>query len=302
MTWTLAIPSKRGYEGVVFRFIERSSIMAISEVSLTAGARANLLSLQQTASLLNTTQGRLSSGKKVASALDGATAYFASVGFLNRANDLSNIKDGLSNALSTVKSASLTIDSITKIVQQAQGLTTSALQTTDATSRSGLAVQFNDLLVQVNSLVNDATFNGSNLIGSVGISLVVYFNESNTSKLTITSSNLSIDTTLGLSVAVAANGFVSDTDVNTAVSQLSTALTKLRTVASSFGNNTTVITTRQDFTTNLISNLQNASDALTLADTNEEGANLQALQARNSLGITSLGISGQLQQAILKLF
>ena len=276
--------------------------MPISNVSLTAGARANLLSLQQTAGLLNTTQNRLSTGKKVSSALDGATAYFASVGFLNRANDLSNIKDGLSNALSTVKSASLTIDSITKIVQQAQGLTTSALQTTDATSRSGLAVQFNDLLVQVNSLVNDATFNGTNLIGGTSVSLVVYFNETNTSKLTITNTNLSINTASGLSVAVAANGFVSDTDVNTAVSQLQTALTKLRTTSSSFGNNTTVITTRQDFTTNLINNLQNASDSLTLADTNEEGANLQALQARNSLGITSLGISGQLQQAILKLF
>lgn len=276
--------------------------MPLSNVSLTAGARANLLSLQQTAGLLNTTQGRLSSGKKIASALDGATAYFASVGFLNRASDLSAIKDGLSNALSTVKSASITIDSITKIVQQAQGLTTSALQTTDATTRSGLAVQFNDLLVQVNSLVNDATFNGTNLIGQTSISLVVYFNESNTSKLTITNTNLSIDTAAGLSVAVAANAFVSDTDVTTAVSQLSTALTKLRTTSSSFGNNTSVITTRQDFTTNLINNLQSASDSLVLADTNEEGANLQALQARNSLGITSLGISGQLQQAILKLF
>jgi len=276
--------------------------MSLSQVSLTAGARANLLSLQQTASLLNTTQNRLSTGKKVASALDGATAYFASVGFLNRASDLSNIKDGLSNALATVKSASLTIDSITKIVQQAQGLTTSALQTTDSTTRAGLASQFNDLLVQVNSLVNDATFNGNNLIGTVGISLVVYFNETNTSKLTITSTNLSIDTALGLSVAVAGNAFVSDTDVTTAVSQLQTALTKLRTTSSSFGNNTSVITTRQDFTTNLINNLQTASDSLTLADTNEEGANLQALQARNSLGITSLGISGQLQQAILKLF
>ncbi len=276
--------------------------MAISSVSLTAGARANLLSLQQTASLLNTTQNRLSTGKKVASALDGATAYFASIGFLNRANDLSNIKDGLSNALQTVKAASGAIDSITKIVQQAQGLTVSALQTTDATTRSGLAVQFNDLLVQVNSLVNDARFNGTNLIGQTSLSLVVYFNEDNTSKLTITNTNLSIDTTNGLSVAVAAAGFVSDSNINTAVSQLTTALTKLRTTASSFGNNTTVITTRQDFTNNLINTLTTASDNLTLADTNEEGANLQALQARNSLGITSLGISGQLQQAILKLF
>ncbi len=276
--------------------------MPISSVSLTAGARANLLSLQQTASLLNTTQNRLSTGKRVSSALDGATAYFASVGFLNRANDLSNIKDGLSNALQTVKSASGAIDSITKIVQQAQGLTTSALQTTDSDTRSGLAVQFNDLLVQVNSLVNDATFNGTNLIGQTSISLVVYFNETNTSKLTITNTNLSINTAGGLSVAVAAAGFISDSNINTAVSQLTTALTKLRTTSSSFGNNTTVITTRQDFTSNLINTLQTASDNLTLADTNEEGANLQALQARNSLGITSLGISGQLQQAILKLF
>lgn len=276
--------------------------MAISNVSLTAGARENLLSLQQTASLLNTTQNRLSTGKKVASALDGATAYFASVGFLNRANDLSNIKDGLSNSLQTVKAASGAIDSITKIVQQAQGLTTSALQTTDSDTRSGLAVQFNDLLVQVNALVNDATFNGTNLIGQTSISLVVYFNETNTSKLTITNTNLSINTAGGLSVAVASGGFISDSNINTAVSQLTTALTKLRTASSSFGNNTTVITTRQDFTSNLINTLQTASDNLTLADTNEEGANLQALQARNSLGITSLGISGQLQQAILKLF
>ncbi len=276
--------------------------MAISKVSLTAGARANLLSLQQTANLLNVTQNRLSTGKKVASALDGATAYFASVGFLNRANDLSNVKDGLSNALQTVKSASGAIDSITKIIQQAQGLTTSALQTTDSDTRSGLAVQFNDLLVQVNALVNDATFNGTNLIGQTSVSLVVYFNENNTSKLTITNTNLSIDTAAGLSVGAAAAGFISDSNINTAVSQLTTALTKLRTTSSSFGNNTTVITTRQDFTANLINTLQTASDNLTLADTNEEGANLQALQARNSLGITSLGISGQLQQAILKLF
>ncbi len=276
--------------------------MAISNISLTAGARANLLSLQQTAGLLNQTQARLATGKKISSALDGATAYFASIGFINRANDLSNVKDGLSNALQTVKAANGAIDSITKIVQQAQGLTTAALQTTDATTRSVLAVQFNDLLVQVNALVNDASFNGTNLIGQTSISLVVYFNEDNTSKLTITNTNLSIDTTNGMSIAIAAAGFVSDSNILTAVSQLGTALTKLRTTASSFGNNTTVITTRQDFTANLISTLQTASDNLILADTNEEGANLQALQARNSLGITSLGISGQLQQAILKLF
>ncbi len=276
--------------------------MAISSVSLSASSRANLYSLQQTATLLNVTQTRLATGKKISSSADGAAAYFASIGFLNRANDLSNIKDNLSTALSTVQAASTAIDSITALVEQAQGLTTAALQTTDVTVRSGLAVQFNDLLVQVNSLVNDATFNGTNLIGQTGISLVVYFNENNTSKLTVTNTNLSINTAGGLSIAVAASGFVSDTNINTAVSQLSTALTKLRVTSSSFGNNTSVITTRQDFTSNLINNLQTASDNLVLADANEESANLLALQARNSLSITALGISGQIQQDILKLF
>lgn len=276
--------------------------MPISSVSLSSSARTSLYALQQTSTLLNITQTRLSTGKKVASSSDGAAAYFASAGFLNRANDLTNIKDSLSTSLATVKSASTAIDSITALVQQAQGLTTSALQTTDVDTRSGLAVQFNDLLVQVNSLVNDATFNGTNLVGQTGVSLVVYFNESNTSKLTITNTNLTINTTSGLSIAVAASGFISDSNINTAVSQLTTALSKLRTASSSFGNNTTIITTRQDFTTNLINNLQTASDSLVLADTNEEGANLLVLQARNSLGITALGISGQLAQSVLKLF
>jgi flagellin-like hook-associated protein FlgL len=261
-----------------------------------------LLSLQQTSSLLATTQNRLATGKKVNSALDGATSYFASQGFLNRANDLSGIKDNLSNSLQTVTAAANAIDSITKLVQQAQGITATALQNSDAGTRSALALQFNDLLGQINGLVNDATFNGTNLIGPTNTSLVVYFNEDNSSKLTITSVNLSVDTTNGLSVAVAGNKFVSDSDINTAVSQLQTALSKLRTTASGFGNNVTVIQTRQDFTSTLINTLQTASDNLTLADVNQEGANLQALQARNQLGITSLGISGQLAQAILRLF
>ena len=276
--------------------------MGISKVSLSAAARANLLSLQQTNQLLATTQQRLASGKKVNSALDGAVAYFTSQGFLNRANDLSKIKDNLSNSLQTVTAATNAIESVTKLIQQAQGLTTTALQNSDAATRSGLALQFNDLLSQVNGLVNDATFNGTNLIGPTSTSLIVYFNEDNTSKLTITSVNLSVNTTAGLSISTAGNAFVSDSDINSVVSQLQTALTRLRTAASGFGNNVTVIQTRTDFTAQMVSTLQTASDALTLADVNEEGANLQALQARNQLGITSLGISGQLAQAILRLF
>ncbi len=273
--------------------------MAISGISITASSRANLTALQQTADLLGTTQERLSTGKKVNTAIDNASAFFKSKSFLNRASDLSELKDGLSTALNTVKAASNAIDGITKIVEQLKGLANDALQkTAGSTDRSTLATTFNSLRNQLDALVNDATFNGVNLLKSSG-SLVVKFNEDNTSTLTVAGVDLSAS---GLSVSAAANGFSADSDINTAISALTTALTTLRTNASTFGTNSTLIQTRTDFTTNLVNALQNASDSLVLADINQEGANLQALQARSQLGVTALSISGQQQSAILKLF
>ncbi|HUY69011.1 MAG TPA: flagellin [Alphaproteobacteria bacterium] len=273
--------------------------MALSQVSLTASARNNLLALQNTASLLQTTQNALATGKKVNNAIDNATAYFASQGFLNRANDLSNLKDNLSTAVQTVTSVGQSITDVQNVVSELQGLATSALQTTDTTSRAGLASQFNALRTQLDLLVNDATFNGTNLLNSTGNQLVVYFNETNTTSLTITGVNI---TSAGLTINAAQNAFATTADINTSASLLLTALTTLRTDASTFGTNATLIQTRQDFTNNLINSLQTASDNLVLADINQQGANLQALQAQDQLGIVSLGISGQLQNAILRLF
>ena len=99
-----------------------------------------------------------------------------------------------------------------------------------------------------------------------------------------------------------ANAFANTTDINTAASLLLTAISTLRTDSQQFGSNATLIQTRQDFTSNLINSLTLASNNLVLADTNQEGASLQQLQAQNQLAIVSLGISGQLTQAILRLF
>ncbi|MDX2027370.1 MAG: flagellin [Alphaproteobacteria bacterium] len=273
--------------------------MAIGDISLSASARANLGALQNLAKLLQQTQQNLSTGKKVNSAADNANAFFASQGFLNRANDLSNLKDNLSTALQTVTSVNLSITNVTAVVNQLKGITTQALGTTDTTVRAGLASQFNNLRSQLDLLVNDATFNGTNLLNSTANSLVVFFNENNTTALTITGVNI---TAGGLSIATATGDFSDTTAINTAASLLLTALSTLRSNAASFGGNATLIQTRQSFTDNLINSLQTASDNLVLADTNLEGANLQSLQAQNQLGIVALGISGQLAQAILRLF
>ena len=272
--------------------------MTISSVALSASTRAALDSLTSIATQLQKSQTALATSKKVNSAADGATAYFASQGFLNRANDLSNLKDNLSTAAQTTSSVNTSISDVTSTVTQLNGIITSALSTTDTTSRAGYASQFNALLTQLDELVNDATFNGTNLLNSTSTSLVVYFNEKSTTALTITGVNI---TSAGLGIVAATNAFSDATSINTAGSLLSTALSTLRTDASSFGGNATLIQTRQDFTTNLISSLTTASNNLINADTNQEGANLQALQAQNQLAITALGISGTVSSAILKI-
>jgi len=186
------------------------------------------------------------------------------------------------------------------VIAQLKGLVTQALGTTDTVTRSGLASQFNALTTQLDTLVNDATFNGTNLLNSTANTLVVYFNADNTTSLTISGVNITSAGLLGTG-STAANAWAANTDIQATQSYLLTALSTLTTDAANFGGNATLIQTRQSFTKNLITSLQNAANSLTAADTNEEGANLQALQAQASLGIVSLGVSGTLASAILKI-
>lgn len=275
--------------------------MSIGDISLSSSSRANLTALASTTKLLQQTQAHLSTGKTVNAASDNATAYFSSQGFLNTANDLSNVKSNLATALESVNSFDNSIADITSVVNQLQGLATQALGTTDTNTRLGLASQFNALTTQLDELVNDATFNGSNLLNSTGATLVVYFNETNSTSLTIQGVNVTASGLLTSSGKTSQNSWAAATDIQTSQSFLLTALSTLRTDAALFGGNATLIQTRQDFTGNLITSLQNASNDLVQADTNTEGANLQALQAQNSLGIVSLGISGSLEQSILRI-
>ncbi|MDR3450908.1 MAG: flagellin [Alphaproteobacteria bacterium] len=275
--------------------------MAIGDISLSSSARSNLTALNTTASLLAQTQEHLSTGKTVNTASDNATAYFASKGFLNSANDLNNVKNNLATALESVNSFDNSISDVTSVIVQLQGLATQALGTTDTNTRAGLASQFNALTTQLDQLVNDATFNGSNLLNSATATLVVFFNETNTTALTITGVNVTSAGLLTSSGNTASSSWANTSDIQSSQSYLLTALSTLRTDAANFGGNATLIQTRQDFTSNLINSLQNASTDLVQADTNTEGANLQALQAQDQLGIVSLGISGTLEQAILRI-
>jgi flagellin-like hook-associated protein FlgL len=275
--------------------------MAADKVSLTQAVRGNLLTLQRTATSINQTQTRLSTGLKVNTALDDAAAFFTARALDNRASDLNSLKSNIDLAVSTIQAAIDGIDAITDLVQQAKGLASNAKATGNTNERSTLAVQFNELLSQIDSIANDSTFNGINLLQASPDNLDVVFNEDNTSNLTITGLDSTTAST-GINLAVAGNNFGANANIDTALTAISTALVTLRGNASTMGSSNTILKTRLDFTQNLVNTLEGGSGKLTLADLNEESANLLALQTRQQLGLNSLSLAAQSERAILSLF
>ncbi|WP_319533458.1 flagellin [uncultured Cohaesibacter sp.] len=466
-----------------------------SDITLSAGVRQNLLSLQKTADLMSLTQNRLSTGKKVNSALDNPTNFFTSETLSARANDLSNLLDGISNSIKTLEAADNGITAITDLVESAQstvrqaqaanneadgthiqgassidtgsatvgatiketvenqtlsnlgfdastsnieivsisesgvtsefdllshfastgqsltdndgaestatnaytikdlvedinasGVATATItadgrldlkvdgnatlelritdgDATDATTQNGttgtsiakafgfgtsanvlgelndgstgtvgdaggtavtfadgatagdvdvltivnqatstdadnneLVNQYNEILDQIDELARDASYNGINLINGLGEDLTVAFNEhrdENKSELIIKSADL---TASGLSLTDA--NTLSDEEADLKLDALADALVTLRSQASTFGSNLSTVQIRDDYTSEMINTLQTGADNLVLADSNEEGANMLALQTRQQLSTTSLSLAAQADQAV----
>ncbi len=394
-----------------------------SSVTLSAATRQNLLSLQDTAALTATTQNRLSTGKKVSSALDNPVNFFTAQSLSSRSSDLGALLDNISNGIQTIQAANQGITSIQKLVDSAKSTANQALATqittsgtasggldlsttasttvtlyvngssttaeiasgssidtaiatlnaavkplgagaafakntagdrlvmnatadiefastgdqtalgfaegTDSAAKYGtdsaagqssdltvtgveqrkkLSEQFNSLLTQIDQLARDASYNGVNLLTGTANKLHIQFNERDTSSIDVqgldaTSRGLGL-TEVGGNSSLGTDGrgsFLLDIDVKTTLSSLTSASTQLRTNASTFGSNLSVVQNRQDFTKNLINVLDTGASKLTDADLNEEAANSQALSTRQSLGISALSLANQAQQGILQL-
>jgi len=275
--------------------------MALNDISLTAGMRSNLLSLQQTVSLMNRTQTRLSSGKKVNTPIDDPLNYFTAKSLTDRASDISTAKDSMSEGIQTITAANNGVKAINALIGTAKGIATSALSAA-AGDISGLETQYNGILTQIDNAANNSFYKGTNLVQSGSNTLTV--NLGDNSSLTVTGFN---GTATGLSIsqasASAKDWFTSGaTAINASITQLDNAVATLRLQTQNLSSNSSVVTIRQDFANNMISTLTQGSDNLTLADMNEEGANMLMLQTRQALGISALSLSAQAAQSVLKLF
>ena len=412
--------------------------MSLSNITLSAAVRQNLLSLQGTADLLATTQGRLATGKKVNSALDNPTNFFTAAGLDARASDISNLLDSIGNGVQVLQAANTGITSLSKLVDTAKSIANQVLQqptgylqkasatslaptgagalgvvgtATDLTvagtnslngltfvftpaagaattitlgtgagkvnsidafnaaltsaglgltasfatngsitltstndnasqtlttgttaaanniaisgtdtatlvtptggsagapvadpvsqaARSSLVTQYNQIITQITTTAQDSSFNGINLLN--GDSLKLVFDETGKSTSTITGVTFG-PAGLGLKSLTAGTDFLDNATTNTVLSTLNTASITLRSQASAFGANLSIVQIRQDFNKNLINVLQTGSSNLTLADSNEEAANSQALSTRQSIATSALGLANQSQQSVLQL-
>ena len=368
----------------------------MSDISLTASMRTNLLSLQNTQSLMDQTQERLSTGLKVNSAIDNASSYYTAQSLNNRASDLNSLLDSMGQGVQTIKAANEGIEAITKFVEQAKATANSArdeamsseitlklgiadkptadssvtfrivdsagvatdvkvevadsvadgaaaqkvftdkTELTDAaevsfdadgnltvkakegyslavtagtgdyeaaatavknTTREKYAAQFDSIMSQIDKLAKDSGYKGINLLQSNDLKVV--FNESRTSDIDIKGEDAS---SKGLGLSAATNGWQTNADIDAAIEEVDAAISKLRIMSSDFGNYYSIVQNRQDFTSNLVNVLTEGADNLTLADMNEESANMLALQTRQQLAINSLSLASQAAQSVLKLF
>ena len=272
-----------------------------SDISLTTGMRNNLLSLQNTSKMTNQVQDRLSSGKKVNTPLDNPTNFFAAQGHVSRASDLTTRKDGMSESVQMLRAADVGIKAITSLIESAKGVASSALATSDAVERSTYATTYNTLMSQISQLASDSGYRSTNFL-TAGSQTVEFGQRTNAATLQISGFNA---TSTGLTTQSATANTWSATGtsaIQSSSGELESALSYLRTKSTGLSANLSVVTARQDFTDSMINTLTVGADNLTLADMNEEGANMLMLQTRQNLGIQSLSMASQAAQAVLRLF
>ena len=174
---------------------------------------------------------------------------------------------------------------------------TAASTGTTSTARTSLAAQFDMLRTQIDEMARDSSFNGVSLLNNQSVTVIM--NQSATTRLVVAGNN---DTSLGLGILASTNSFQTNFDANTAFVNIERALATLQNQASTYTANVAVIQDRTDFTKQTINTLQTGNNDLTLADANQEGASLLALQTRQSLSSTALSLATQADQNVLRLF
>ena len=275
--------------------------MPVNSVNTNVGALVALQNLNKTNSDLQTTQSRINTGLKVASAKDNGAAYAIAQSQRSTVSSLDAVKDSLSRASSVVDVSASAGESVSDMLTQLKEKALAASDTSlDTTSRDALKNDFDSIRDQITKTLTNASFNGINLVDGSKSEISALANADGSSTLTVQGQNLSLGgsiVTLGsassFSTASSASALLSTLDDS--INNVSAALAKLGTSSKALGNHESFVGKLQDSITAGIGNLVDA-------DLAKESAKLQALQTKQQLGIQALSIANQSTSTVLSLF
>ena len=277
--------------------------MALNSVNTNVGAMVALQNLNATNNELSTTQTRINTGKKVASAKDNGAVWAIAQTQRGTSNSLNAVKDSLQRGQSTIDVAIAAGETVSDLLVQMKEKALAASDTTlDTASRSALNEDFKALRDQIGKAVSNADFNGSNMIKASGSTVTALANADGTSKITVAAQSLALggstfgaalSATATINSATAAASMI--TTVSTAINNVGAALAKLGTGSKALESHLTFVGKLQD---SLDAGVGNLVDA----DLAKESAKLQALQTKQQLGVQALSIANSSSSSLLGLF
>jgi flagellin len=276
--------------------------MSLNSVNTNVSAMAALQNLAATQSDLATTQSRINTGLKVASAKDNGAIWAIAQNQRATSQSLDAVKDSLQRASSTVDVALSAGESVSDLLLQMKSKALAASDVTlDTNSRTALNDDFKSLRDQITKAVQNADFNGANMVSSSGVNIQALANADGSQVISVAAQNLALGSTAlsGISdtssIGTQSMAQTMIATVNSAISNDSSALSKLGTGSKALQSHLTFVGKLQDTIDAGVGNLVDA-------DLAKESAKLQALQTKQQLGVQALSIANQSTSSLLGLF
>jgi flagellin len=273
-------------------------MMSLNSINTNTGAQIALQTLDATNASLQTAQNEVSTGLAIAAPSDNGAVWAIAQGQRAQITALSAVSDSLNRAASTLDVAVSAGEQISDFLTQLQETALNATdQSLTTTNRESLDSQYQSLLNQITETVNQANFNGANLISSGAPNMLAIASVDGTTKLTIAAQSLTL---AGLGLTTLSIG---------SASLASAALTEVQAASSTANNRLAELGTASNAVSATLSFTSNLSDALTTgvgnlvdADVAAESATLQALQTKQQLGVQALSIANSSSSVLLSLF
>lgn len=272
-----------------------------NSVNTNAGAMVALQNLNRTNMELEQVQSRINTGLAVAGAKDNGGIYAIAQRMRSEVSGYKAVQDSLNRAVSTVDVALAAGEAISDLlIEMKEKALASADSSLDTASRSALNEDFKALRDQINTIVSNAEFNGTNLINNTVASITALANADGSNTITVLDENLSLAG--GIVTIAATASFATATQADTIASQLGTSLDNVNAALARLGTKSKALEIHSSFVTKLSDSLTEGIGNLVDADLARESAKLQSLQVKQQLGIQALSIANQAPSSILSFF